>query len=197
MFRQIVGFCTLNEASFFLWEELRKREDILNSGVREESVKEEGGRAMQFRVHATGVGCLGQSVTGEGAKTRGLGRTVECRLLSHNRTGPGGMHWVRRGSRGRSKIQIPKHLFVLTWQLHKSLGWGGTYQQLPRMCCSPAPPSAQVPRSGRAAATGESLPPCGHYSNNSLGVQDAPADTVGCFVFFLPVYSELGKPWFE
>lgn len=138
----------------------------------------------------------------EGAKTRGLGRTVECRLLSHNGTGLQGrqrpLNAVNQ-ERFQRKKQDPdsQTSFCPNVAAAQEPGLRWNLQAAAQCVLIPSPTFCPVPRSGRAAATGESLPPCGYYSNDSLGAQEAPADTVGSSVFFLPVYSGLGNSWFE
>lgn len=93
MFWLIVGVCTLTEAPFLssVRRTKKEREDSLHPGLREESSNEEGDRAMQLRVYETEIGSVGpakmsmNTCFGEGAKTRGSGRTAEHRLLNHNR----------------------------------------------------------------------------------------------------------------
>ena len=81
------GFCTLNEAPFFLWEELRKREGrscTLGEGRSNQQV----GRALQLRVRAPEAGSPGLART---IANVCLGRfrlqIAECRLLTSGEAG--------------------------------------------------------------------------------------------------------------
>lgn len=127
---------------------------------------------------------------GEDAKTGGLGSTTaEGRLLSHNGAGyPGRENPECSESEEAPGEETRLKSVNIVSLLRGSCTRAGVEVELtsslPGVCCSsPALLLPHTPSSGVTVATGESLPPCGHYSSDSCRAQDIPAE-LACSVLF-------------